>query len=165
MRKVCEKCGTEIGGWSNQRKGPFACWCIRSQKARERILADSYVNERGCWEWLGSRLYSGYADMSIVRGCKRIRLGHVISYLLFIGAIPEGHELDHLCKNRCCVNPWHLQPKTHIENTRAGGNAIKQFCKYGHPFTPENTYSPPCKPTMRQCRECARTRKKQYKTS
>lgn len=79
------------------------------------------IGKRGrCWEWTGGRDGNGYG---------RIRVGgrqqgaHRISYELFVGPVPTGLELDHLCRLRHCVNPGHLEPVTHAENMRRGALA------------------------------------------
>ena len=96
------------------------------------------------------------------------RLAHRISYIHYIGPIPDGLTIDHLCRVRPCCNPSHMEPVTQAENTRRGmhpsglshWNGRKKSCKHGHPFTPENTiYSRQRNGTsgpMRMCRECAR---------
>lgn len=65
---------------------------------------------------------------------------HRVSYEAFIGPIPAGLDLDHLCRNRACINPYHLEPVTHRENVIRGVsymavNANKTNCKYGHALT------------------------------
>ena len=69
---------------------------------------------------------------------------HRFIYEAFVGPIGEGLELDHLCRNRGCVNPWHLEPVTNAVNQRRGNgpsglNYRKTHCKRGHAFTKENT--------------------------
>jgi len=88
---------------------------------------------------------------------------HRASYLLFVGPIPPAKQLDHLCRNRRCVNPLHLEIVTQQENIARGltgklnhRNAKKTHCKRGHEFTEENTYPTPG--GGRKCRECELTR-------
>jgi hypothetical protein len=80
-----------------------------------------------------------------------------VSYIAFVGSVGEGLELDHLCRNRSCVNPAHLEAISHKENILRGEsfssiNAKRTHCKHGHEFTPENTYR--WRGKMRTCRAC-----------
>jgi hypothetical protein len=87
---------------------------------------------------------------------------HVAVYELLVGAVPEGLQLDHLCRVRHCCNPRHLEPVTGKENVRRGIVSAYQrsiplwmtHCRRGHEFTPENTYVPPS--GQRVCRSCLR---------
>jgi hypothetical protein len=95
----------------------------------------------GCWLWTGNIMKSGYGTVAI-KG-KRMQ-AHRVSYEAFVGPIPTMMVLDHLCRNRPCVNPLHLDVCTIGENVMRGDtigarNAAKTHCIRGHEFTPENT--------------------------
>lgn len=110
----------------------------------------------GCWNWTGSGRGHGYGGFTI--GDDDV-YAHRVSFMLFYGAIPPDRELDHLCRNRRCVNPSHLECVNHRENVLRGlagsHNSIKTECVRGHGFTPENTYIKPN--GTRQCRACRRS--------
>jgi HNH endonuclease len=125
-----------------------------------RFLRLTEVHPGGCWEWNGHRSNSGYPSCNIDGESRAHRLSHK----LFIGPIPEGLEIDHICRNRGCVNPDHLEAVTHVENMRRaardsdfGANRRKTHCLRGHEFTPENTYWRP-DGKGRQCRPCIKLR-------
>jgi hypothetical protein len=89
-----------------------------------------------------------------------IVLAHRWAYEFLRAEIPEGLHIDHLCRNRACVNPWHLEPVTNRVNglrgeSVAAQHARKTHCIRGHEFTTENTY-PIKNGKGRGCRECSR---------
>lgn len=110
-------------------------------KARIRCSIEIPIGV-GCWLWTGGELYRGYGRLSI---SNRNKMAHVASYNEYIGPVPRGLILDHLCRTRRCVNPEHLEPVTRGVNTMrskltvARINADKTHCKRGHEFTEENT--------------------------
>ncbi len=112
-----------------------------------------------CWAWRGSRVGGGYGK-AWDRDRKRGIVAHRLVYELLVGAIPAGLQLDHLCRNRGCVRPDHLEPVTGRENimrgdTPAARNAAKTRCINGHEYTPENTKLNRAT-GQRKCRICSR---------
>lgn len=103
----------------------------------ERIARRIESNADGCWLWTGQTNNRGYG---ITSWDGRKTCAHRVVYRLLVGPIPDGLELDHLCRARLCLNPAHLEPVTHRVNVRRGGNTVKTTCLRGHPFTAENTY-------------------------
>ena len=117
----------------------------------------------GCWLWLGSLNMNGYGKMRYL-GSGNTR-AHRISYKAFKGPIPEGLELDHLCRVKSCVNPDHLEAVTHRENLLRGpgpaaDNARKTICPSGHSLLdPLNVYVRRGARTCRACDRAAHKRK------
>lgn len=117
------------------------------------------VTETGCWQWTGSVNRGGYGQFAFGRrtnGHMRNALAHRASYAIHVGAIPDGLEIDHLCRNRLCVNPTHLEPVDRKTNASRSihANSVKTHCVKGHEFTPENTYRRPN--GRRYCAACHR---------
>lgn len=118
----------------------------------------------GCWLWLLHCNSDGYGTIKI-NGINRH--AHIVAFEHFRGPVPEGLELDHVCRVRCCVNPWHLEPVTHIENVRRGVSGIvsrdrelsKTHCPHGHEYSIENTYR---YKNRRKCSLCRTTQKRKY---
>lgn len=132
---------------------------IRRIKKRSTILANGY------WQWTGPLEKSGYGR---VGAGKRKWLAHRAAYAAFNGPIPEGLIIDHLCRNRGCVNPAHLETVTPQQNTLRGetlaaANVVKTHCAKGHPFDDHNTYFNPGKAgRARACRICSNQSSKEY---
>lgn len=107
-----------------------------------------------CWEWTGSLTSNGYGYIRWDRKFCRV---HRVVWELLVGPLPEGLEPDHLCRNRKCCNPDHLEWVTHRENTLRGNSphaisARKTQCPHGHLYDEKNTYVTP--DGRRRCRKC-----------
>lgn len=126
-----------------------------------QILEEKFIPEpnSGCWLWTASTV-DGYGRI----GWKgKMQYAHRLTYELLIGPIPQGLQLDHLCRTRRCINPLHLEPVTPSENIKRGYDARKQktHCKHGHEFTNENTYI--TSKNERQCRVCRKEALKKFR--
>lgn len=115
-----------------------------------------------CWLWTGPLNDQGYGRYFPNAESPRPIRAHRAAYEFFVGPIPEGLELDHLCRVRHCVNPEHVEPVTHAENVRRGaaGNnkRAKTHCPQGHPYSGDNLYLYPGPRVHRGCRACVRLR-------
>lgn len=120
----------------------------------------------GCWIWIGARDRGGYGSVTI-KG--KSRGAHRVAYEYGNGPIPDGLDLDHKCRVRCCVNPDHLEPVTHKVNIERGDtgkhNTVKTHCPHGHEYTEENTFYRKRKDgyRIRNCRICSRREVAEYK--
>ena len=126
-----------------------------SPEMESRLLAKiSPEPNSGCWLWEGALSGGGYGR---IFHDGKARQAHRVAYEMFSGPIPEGLELDHLCRVRSCCNPAHLEPVTRAENMLrspiACGKA-KTHCPHGHAYTAENTLID--NRGARVCRECDR---------
>lgn len=113
-----------------------------------------------CWLWLGAKVGNGYGQINL-DGHRRV-YAHRLSWELAHGAIQEGLDIDHLCRNRGCVNPAHMEVVTNRTNVLRGtgptaANARKTECKRGHPLSGENLFR--YKDGRRDCRTCMRLRR------
>lgn len=99
----------------------------------------------GCWEWIGAKS-DGYGHFVADGRCTF--QAHRFSYELFIGHVPEGLILDHLCRNRACVRPDHLEPVTQYTNKLRGYRPTKPTCDRGHLYSYRSSRG------KRVCREC-----------
>lgn len=114
---------------------------------------DKSSEGQGCWEWLGTLNPGGYGVLYGVEGFPHGRLTHRHAYEALVGAIPEGLHIDHLCRNRRCANPAHMEPVTNSENVKRGfgpsvgganlraaraKQAAKTHCLRGHEYVGGN---------------------------
>lgn len=110
----------------------------------------------GCWEWQGHIPSDGYGRIYLEG---RQWLAHRASYTAFSGPIPDGLNMDHLCRNRRCVNPEHVEPVTQSENLKRSPlmnrQGHKTHCPKGHEYSDENTER---RNGRRYCKTCERAR-------
>ena len=107
-----------------------------------------------CAIWQGALSWNGYGQFWT--GTRK-QVAHRFAYEFYIGDVAAGLELDHLCCNRSCVNPFHLEPVTGSVNCRRGlRHTLITHCPYGHPYTKENTYIRANGKYRRECRMCRR---------
>lgn len=138
---------------------PFDHTCDPVWDAK-KLIARIRLGEQGCWIWQGQ--YVGEYGRTGYRG--KTVLAHRASFLIFCGPIPQGHSVDHLCRNKACVNPNHLDAVPQSINVRRGnGPALtrqrsrKKQCKHGHELSPENVYEYSIRGyTTWHCRACKR---------
>lgn len=127
--------GTAVPNWGDGKI---------SESIWNRIIPEP---NSGCWLWIGSTGKLGYGKLTVAG---RSKSAHRCIYLIYYD-IADGLELDHLCKVRCCVNPAHLEPVTHVENVRRGDISLyrekarmtaknKTHCKNRHLLDENNTY-------------------------
>lgn len=111
-----------------------------------------------CWLWQASTTHNGYGQFRVRPSTLR---AHAVAWTLLVGPVPDGLVLDHLCRNRLCVNPAHMEPVTIGENVRRGMSPSAVafrlgVCRNGHRRTPANTLLRP--DGARQCRDCIHAR-------
>jgi hypothetical protein len=134
----------------------------RSMTDTDRFAAKYFRHPiTGCWLWTAATSTAGYGRIRVDR---RGMQAHRVAYEMHVGPIPEGLQLDHLCRVRRCVNPAHLEPVTQRENIMRGNSvsavhAAKTHCIHGHPFDGENTRLGPN--GKRVCRACHRDNERQ----
>lgn len=125
-----------------------------STEMLDRLRRHVSIDANGCWNWTGTKSPKGYALTQVDGVSKR---AHRVIYELTNGPVPTGLQLDHLCRNRGCVNPDHLEPVTGKVNVLRGvgvtaQNAKKTHCHRGHPLSGDNIY--PRSNGGRECWEC-----------
>jgi hypothetical protein len=134
---------------------------------RERVLSRLIVDRSGCLLWTGAKNVQGYGHVWVGRDARpQIQQVHRVVYEMLAGPVPDGFELDHLCRVPLCANPAHMEPVSHRENRRRGRNPAleawnararaKTCCPQGHP------YDLPRSDGARGCRRCQRAAGARY---
>ncbi len=150
-RGLCRSCYSRLlkNGYPSPKARP-------SVEDRFWAKVDKATGPDDCWTWTGSKNHRGYGLFSKY-GCYS-PTAHRTAWMITRGSIPEGLQLDHLCRNKECVNPAHLEPVTGHENMKRAV-ASRTTCRRGHPFVADNIYMEnPRKRVCRTCRDAARVR-------
>lgn len=135
-----------------------------SEQVAKKFWA-SVDKSANCWNWIGWLDSHGYGTLHF--GYKHHR-AHRISFEIHGGTLDQSMVLDHLCRNRKCVNPDHLEQVTNVENVMRGVsgpaiNATKTHCKEGHELLGSNLYvDTSCKNPKRKCKTCMRAATRRY---
>lgn len=178
MNKICIKCGKNR---HHHGRGMCSTCYRRWHETQDEIFSTKRLSEinrfwhyveksSDCWNWKGGLTGSGYAIFATGlrrTGTFKNQSAHRYAFELVNGAIPDGLQLDHLCRNTRCVNPEHLEAVTPRTNYLRGFgvgavNFRKTHCLRGHPFDEKNTYKD--KRGSRYCKQCRKTRASLLKT-
>lgn len=131
---------------------PKIKFAVGDQRLPIRFWSKVSPNASGCWLWTAALRSDGYGQLTLN---KKGRSAHRLAYEALVAKIPSGLELDHLCRERRCCNPAHLEPVTRQENVRRGlRGVLHTHCPHGHEFTPANTAIN--NRGHRYCRQCSR---------
>jgi hypothetical protein len=120
------------------------------QSVLERLMSRVEKTTDGCWLWTGQKLRDGYGK---IRAYGSTRLTHRVAYQEIKGSVPADLDLDHLCRNRACCNPDHLEPVTHAVNCARSMQARLPVCPKGHEYSVR-----PEKRRKRVCIACSNAR-------
>ena len=153
---------SQVAPAPSKRAGPLSGLPIPvlEPSAKAYFLNRYKVDENGCWIWQGKPMPNGYGQFMYK---KRKLAQHRVSYTIHKGPIPDGLTIDHLCRNRICGNPDHLEAVTNKVNSLRGVSpwavlARRTHCSKGHEFTPENlTFRAD---GYRRCKACDRELRK-----
>lgn len=119
-------------------------------KVTSRISVEDRGYKTPCWISNRAAQPNGYTKLGYLG---TTWLTHRFAYTVFLGPVPNGLQLDHLCRQRACCNPTHLEPVTARENILRG-DLVKPECLRGHPLSGPNLYPRPDNPQQRGCRAC-----------
>ncbi len=132
-----------------------------STALRDRLLAKVERDGAGCWLFTGYVMKNGYGTIGLGSRSQGKGFAHRVAYEIFVGPIPDGYVIDHLCRVRRCVNPEHLEAVTMSTNLRRGAqSALRTHCRRGHEFKGENLGLN--NHGHRFCRECSRIDARDY---
>lgn len=141
-------CRTHYARW--QRHGdPNFIANMQGKPLAERLWSNIKTDGE-CWVWKRGKTRAGYGTIGYFG---KTYYTHRLSYELMVGPIPDGLELDHLCFNRLCCNPWHLEPVTsEVNKRRMLDRNTKMQCPQGHPYEGSNVIVE--LDGSRRCRAC-----------
>ena len=130
-----------------------------------RFWAKVLPVQSGCWIWIGALSGNGYGSFGDVAG--HVVNVHRHAYLTLVGPVAPGMHLDHLCRERSCCNPDHLEVVTHAENVRRGDAgkhwALRTHCPRGHAYDEKNTRWRSDRINSRDCRACHAEMSREYR--
>lgn len=134
----------------------------KSQSISDRFWSKvSKHGHGGCWIWTASVIKGGYGQFR-VNNPPRMVVAHQWAWEETNGPVPEGLELDHLCRVPRCVRPDHCEAVTHQENVRRGlGGVLKTHCAQGHPYAGDNLVGR--ENAWRRCRACDAEKSRRYR--
>lgn len=156
-------CGKHYGRWRRYRDTSVARHVVHKGTPLERVLQKINIDDKGCWNWTGYLDQSGYAVYRFKEGSSRVARW---LYEKTVAPIPKPLTIDHVCRNRACINPKHMEPVTMRENLMRGDsfsgiNHRKTVCVHGHEYSESNTGK--AKAGGRFCKTCQRDRAKRYR--
>ncbi len=134
-----------------------------------RFWAKIAVQANGCWLWTAGMERGGYGRIRVAGKGSPNAVAHRFAYERLVGPVPVGLQLDHLCRNRACANPEHVEPVTARTNTLRGDtpaarNAAKTHCLNGHEYNETNTYLVVSR-RIRQCRICNKLKMRAFRAA